>query len=36
MSKKLVSTTTAPKALGPYSQAILNDNTLYISGQIGI
>lgn len=36
MSKKVVSTTTAPKALGPYSQAILNDNTLYISGQIGI
>ncbi|QEA58966.1 RidA family protein [Leuconostoc koreense] len=36
MSKKVVSTTTAPKELGPYSQAILDDKTLYISGQIGI
>lgn len=26
----------APKAIGPYSQAILKDNTLYSSGQIGI
>jgi 2-iminobutanoate/2-iminopropanoate deaminase len=26
----------APKALGPYSQAILDGNTLFLSGQIGI
>lgn len=36
MSKKVIATTQAPKALGPYSQAIQSDNTLYISGQIGI
>ncbi|MGB2540599.1 RidA family protein [Leuconostoc suionicum] len=36
MSKKVVATTKAPKALGPYSQAVQNNNTLYISGQIGI
>jgi len=36
MSKQVVSTTQAPKALGPYSQAIQVDNTLYISGQIGV
>jgi len=26
----------APKAVGPYSQAIMHDNTLYLSGQIGL
>jgi len=26
----------APEALGPYSQAILDGETLYLSGQIGI
>jgi len=26
----------APKAVGPYSQAILCNNTLYASGQIGL
>lgn len=26
----------APKALGPYSQAILDGDTLFLSGQIGI
>ena len=26
----------APKPIGPYSQAVLVSNTLYISGQIGI
>ncbi|CAM3175929.1 Rid family detoxifying hydrolase [Leuconostoc rapi] len=36
MSKKVIATTQAPKALGPYSQAIQTDHTLYISGQIGI
>lgn len=33
---KAIQTANAPKALGPYSQAILNGNNLYISGQIGI
>jgi 2-iminobutanoate/2-iminopropanoate deaminase len=26
----------APAAIGPYSQAILKNNTLYVSGQLGI
>jgi 2-iminobutanoate/2-iminopropanoate deaminase len=26
----------APKAVGPYSQAIRHDNVLYLSGQIGL
>lgn len=34
--KKQISTTKAPAALGPYSQAIEAGNTLYISGQIPI
>lgn len=34
MSKKEISTTSAPAAIGPYSQAILAGNTLYVSGQI--
>ena len=34
--KKIINTEFAPKAIGPYSQAILSDNTLYCSGQIGI
>lgn len=34
--KKNISTNNAPKAIGPYSQAILADNTLYCSGQIAI
>jgi 2-iminobutanoate/2-iminopropanoate deaminase len=31
-----ISTPHAPAALGPYSQAVLADDTLYISGQLGI
>jgi 2-iminobutanoate/2-iminopropanoate deaminase len=31
-----VHTIHAPKALGPYSQAMLHNGTLFISGQIGI
>lgn len=31
-----ISTTQAPKAIGPYSQAILSGFTVYTSGQIGI
>lgn len=34
MSKKEISTASAPAAIGPYSQAILAGNTLYVSGQI--
>ena len=34
--KKVISTNKAPAALGPYSQAILAGNTLYVSGQLGI
>ena len=36
MSKKIISTKKAPAAIGPYSQAILSNNTLYCSGQIAI
>lgn len=35
-NSKVISTVDAPEAIGPYSQAILVDNTLYISGQIAI
>ena len=34
--KKIISTKNAPAAIGPYSQAILSNNTLYCSGQIAI
>lgn len=34
--KKVISTDKAPKAIGPYSQAIEANGTLYISGQIPI
>lgn len=34
MSKKVIKTTKAPPAVGPYSQAIEAGHTLYISGQI--
>jgi len=34
--KQIVSTPNAPTAVGPYSQAVLAGNTLYLSGQIGI
>ena len=32
--KTVISTEKAPKAIGPYSQAIKAGNTLYISGQV--
>ena len=32
--KKIILTNNAPKAIGPYSQAVLAGNTLYCSGQI--
>ena len=34
--KKVINTPNAPKPVGPYSQAIQTDNTLYISGQLAI
>ena len=34
--KKIISTPNAPKTIGPYSQAILIENTLYCSGQIAL
>jgi 2-iminobutanoate/2-iminopropanoate deaminase len=34
--KKVISTDKAPKAIGPYSQAIEANGTVYISGQLGI
>ena len=34
--KKVIASPLAPKAVGPYSQAIAHDNTLYISGQLPI
>lgn len=36
MSKQIVSTTAAPAAIGPYSQAVKVGNTVYTSGQIGL
>lgn len=32
--KKIISIPGAPAPIGPYSQAILKNNTLYVSGQI--
>ena len=34
--RKAIQTDKAPAAIGPYSQALLVGNTLYISGQLGI
>ena len=34
--RKTIQTDKAPAAIGPYSQALLVGNTLYISGQLGI
>jgi 2-iminobutanoate/2-iminopropanoate deaminase len=36
MSKKIISTEKAPKAIGPYSQAVEANGTLYISGQVAL
>ena len=36
MSRLVISTTSAPAAVGPYSQAIKLGNMLYCSGQIGL
>lgn len=34
--KKIITTTKAPAPIGPYNQAVLIKDTLYISGQIAI
>jgi 2-iminobutanoate/2-iminopropanoate deaminase len=34
MNKKAIQIPNAPAPVGPYSQAILTENTLYVSGQI--
>ena len=34
MSKTIISTENAPAAIGPYSQAVRQGNTIYVSGQL--
>ena len=34
MEKKIINTTSAPAPIGPYNQAIIANNMLFISGQI--
>ena len=34
MKKKIITTLSAPAPIGPYNQAVLMNNTLYLSGQI--
>jgi len=34
--KKIINTTNAPAAIGPYSQAVEVNGTLYISGQVPV
>lgn len=36
MSKKIIFSDQAPAAIGPYSQAVMAGNTLYVSGQIAL
>lgn len=36
MGRNVVHSEYAPKAVGPYSQAIMADKTVYLSGQLGI
>jgi len=36
LARKVIQTALAPKAIGPYSQAVQIDKTLYISGQLGL
>jgi len=35
-NKKIISTTNAPAAIGPYSQGVIANNFIFISGQISI
>ena len=34
--KRIIKTSAAPTAIGPYSQAIKAGNTVYLSGQVGL
>ncbi|KAG7500119.1 hypothetical protein JOB18_009498 [Solea senegalensis] len=36
LNRKIVNTPSAPAAIGPYSQAVVVDRTMYISGQLGM
>lgn len=36
MSNTIVHSSDAPEPIGPYSQAVLGNNTLYVSGQIAL
>ena len=36
MTRKIISTTAAPAAIGTYSQAVQVGDTVYMSGQIGL
>ena len=36
MKKEIINTTHAPKPIGPYSQAVMAGNMLFVSGQIAI
>uniref|UniRef100_A0A3P9I3B0 2-iminobutanoate/2-iminopropanoate deaminase n=1 Tax=Oryzias latipes TaxID=8090 RepID=A0A3P9I3B0_ORYLA len=36
LNRKFIYTTSAPAAIGPYSQGVLVDRTMFISGQIGM
>lgn len=36
MSRSILSTPHAPAAIGPYSQAVRSDRTVYVSGQIAL
>jgi 2-iminobutanoate/2-iminopropanoate deaminase len=36
MTRKIIATDSAPKAIGPYSQAVSLDGWIFCSGQIGL
>uniref|UniRef100_A0A3B4XMH4 2-iminobutanoate/2-iminopropanoate deaminase n=2 Tax=Seriola lalandi dorsalis TaxID=1841481 RepID=A0A3B4XMH4_SERLL len=36
LHRKIINTASAPAAIGPYSQAVVADRTMYISGQLGL
>jgi 2-iminobutanoate/2-iminopropanoate deaminase len=36
MSKKIINSSDAPEPIGPYSQAVLSGNMLFMSGQIAL
>jgi 2-iminobutanoate/2-iminopropanoate deaminase len=36
MDKRIINTTKAPAPIGPYNQAIISNNMIFISGQVAI